>query len=117
MYSKITGLVPPTPTSLQEGFWPITNLKQHDYACSMSSGVELDVSPDTVLEDDLEPYPYCGPAKSQPKPRFNLYQDVLLGDFVLCQPCDGYRLPVWLGCALSTIDLFTASNYGTFVVE
>ena len=83
----------------------------------MSSGVGLDVTPDTTPEDDPEPYPYCGLAKSRPRPRFNLYRDVLLGDFVLCRPCDGHRLPVWLGWASSTVDLSPSTNYGTFVVE
>ena len=46
---------------------------QRDHACSMSSGVSLDVTPDTTPEDDPEPYPYCGPAKSRPRPRFNPY--------------------------------------------
>ena len=36
---------------------------------------------------------------------------------MLCRPCDGHRLPVWLGCASSTVDLFPGTNYGTFVVE
>ena len=38
-------------------------------------------------------------------------------DFVLCRPCDGHRLPVWLGRPSSTVDLSPGSNYGTFVVE
>ena len=116
LHLEITGPVPPTPIELQEGFWPITNW-QHDHANSMSSGIRLDVSPDTTPEDDPKPYSYCGPAKSWPKPSFNPYRDVLLGDFVLCHPCDGHRLFVWLGRALSTVDLFPNSNYGTFVVE
>ena len=90
---------------------------QHDHWCSMSSGVGLDVTSDITPEDDPKPYPYCGPAKSRPRPRFNPYRDVLLGDFVLCRPCDGHRLPVWLGRASSTVDLSPGSNYGTFVVE
>ena len=116
LYSEITGPVPPTPTELQEGFWPTTNW-QHDHSNSMSAGAGYDVSSDITPEDDPEPYPYCGPAKSRPKPSFNPYRDVLLGDFVLCSPCDGHRLPVWLGRASSTVDLSPGSNYGTFVVE
>ena len=84
----------------------------------MSSDTTLeDVSSDTTPEDDPEPYPYCGPTKLQPRPRFNPYRDVLLGDFVLCHPCDRHRLPMWLGCASSSVDLSPDSNYGTFVVE
>ena len=116
LHLEITGPVPPTPAELQEGFWPMTNW-QRDHTCSMSLGVGLDVTPDTTPEDDPEPYPYCGPAKSWPRPRFNPYRDVLLGDFVLCRPCDGHRLPVWLGRASSTVDLSPGTNYGTFVVE
>ena len=85
--------------------------------CSMSFGVGHDVSPDTTPEDDPEPYPYYGPAKAQPKPCFNSYRDVLLGDFVLCPPCDGHRLPMWLGCAILTVELIVGATYGTFVVE
>ena len=36
---------------------------------------------------------------------------------MLCRPCDEHRLPMWLGRAISTIELFASSNYGTFVVE
>ena len=116
MYSKITSFVLPTLTKHQEGFWPITNW-QRDHACSMSSGVGLDVSSDTAPQDDPEPYPYCGPAKLRPKPCFNPYQDVLLRNFVLCHLCDEHRLLVWLGRTSSTVDLFPDSNYGIFVVD
>ena len=116
MYSEITGPVPPTPAELQEGFWPTTNW-QRDHSNSMSAGAGYDVSSDITPEDDPEPYPYCGPAKSRPKPSFNPYRDVLLGDFVLCRPCDGHRLHVWLGRASLIVDLSLGSNYGTFVVE
>ena len=79
----------------------------------MFYGVGLDISPDTTPENDPESYLY----KVQPKPHFNPYRDVLFGDFVLCRPCNGHRLLVWLGCALSTVNLSAGSNYGTFVVE
>ena len=36
---------------------------------------------------------------------------------MLCRPCNGHPLPVWLGRALSTVDLSPGSNCGTFVVE
>ena len=90
---------------------------QQDYACSMSFGVGHHVSPDTTPKDDPEPYLYCGPANAWPKPYFNLYRDVLFGDFVLCQPCNGHRLPMWLGRTIWTVELSVGSNYGTFVVE
>ena len=83
----------------------------------MSSYVGLDVSPDITPKDDPEPYLYCNPAKSRPKPCFNPYRDVLLGDFVLCRLCDRHCLLLRLGRALSTVDLSFGSNYGTFVVE
>ena len=83
----------------------------------MSFGIRHDVSPDTTSEDDPKPYSYCGLTKAQPKPCFNPYRDVLLGHFVLCQPCDRHRLPVWFGRAISTVELCAGSNYGTFVVE
>ena len=81
----------------------------------MSSCVGLDVSPNTIPKDDYEPYPYCGPARSLPKPRFNPYRDVFLRDFVLCRPCDGHRLSVWLGCALSTVDYPLVAIMGPFL--
>ena len=83
----------------------------------MSFGVGLDVSPNSTPEDDPGPYSYCGPAKSRPKPGFNSYRDILLGDFVLCRPYDGHCLSMWLGCTLLIVDLSLGSNYGTFVVE
>ena len=83
----------------------------------MSSRVGHNVSSDITPEDDPKPCPYCGPVKSRPKPSFNPYRDVLLGDFVLCRPCDKHCLPVWLGRASSTVDLSPGSNYGTFVME
>ena len=46
---------------------------QRDHVCSMFSGVGHDVSPDTTLEDDPEPYLYCGPVKVRPKTCFNPY--------------------------------------------
>ena len=36
---------------------------------------------------------------------------------MLCCPCDGHGLSVWLGRASLTVDLSPGSNYGTFVVE
>ena len=36
---------------------------------------------------------------------------------MLCRPYDGHCLPVWLGRAISTVELLAGSNYGTFVVE
>ena len=116
LHSEITSPIPPTLAELQEGFWPMTNW-QRDHACNISLGVGLDVTSDTTLEDDPEPYPYCGPTKLLPRPHFNPYQDVLFGDFMLCRPCDRHHLPMWLGRALSTVDLFPSSNYETFVVE
>ena len=116
IHSEITGPPLLTPTLLQEGFWPMTNW-QRDHVCNMSSGVRHDVFLDTTPEDDPEPYPYCGLAKARPKPCFNPYRDVLLRNFVLCRPCDGHCFPMWLGHAISTLELSASSNYGTFVVE
>jgi hypothetical protein len=51
-------------------------------------------SADNSPEDDPEPYPFCGPAKDRPRPNFNPYRDVLLGDFVLCRPSHGGMVDV-----------------------
>ena len=83
----------------------------------MSSKVGYDVSPNTTPEDNTKPYLSYGPMKARPKPCFNLYQDVLLVDFVLCRPRDRHCFLVWLGCAISAVELSAGSNYGTFVVE
>ena len=72
LYSEITGPVPPTSAELREDFWPTTNW-QCDHSNIMSAGVGHDVSSDITPEDDPEPYPYCGLAKSRPKPSFNPY--------------------------------------------
>ena len=63
IHLEITSPALLTPTLLQKGFWPMTNW-QRDHACSMSFGVQHDVSLDTTSEDDPEPYPYCGLAKA-----------------------------------------------------
>jgi hypothetical protein len=74
-------------------------------------------SADNSPEDDPEPYPFCGPAKDRPRPNFNPYRDVLLGDFVLCRPSHNNHLPVWLGRALTCMDNTPGDNYGRFTVE
>ena len=43
IYSEITRPFSPTPTMLQEGFWPMNNW-QRDHCCSMSSKIGPDVS-------------------------------------------------------------------------
>ena len=63
-------------------------------------------------EDDPEPYPFCGPAKDRPRPNFNPYRDVLLGDFILCRPSHNNHVPVWLGRALTCVDNAPGDNYG-----
>ena len=70
-----------------------------------------------TLEDDPEPFPFCRPAKERPRPNFNPFKDILLGDFVLCRPSFKYHLPVWLGRALTCVNLQEGRNYGTFTME
>jgi hypothetical protein len=72
---------------------------------------------DNTPEDDPEPYPFCGPAKDRPRPNFNSYCDVLLGDFVLCRPSHNNHLPVRLGRALTCVHNIPGDNYGRFMVE
>ena len=36
---------------------------------------------------------------------------------MLCWPCDGQRLPAWVGRAILTLEFSAGNNYGTFVVE
>ena len=36
---------------------------------------------------------------------------------MLCWLCDGHCLPMWLGCALSIVNLMIDCNYRTFLVE
>jgi hypothetical protein len=72
---------------------------------------------DNTPEDDPEPYLFCSPAKDRPRPNFNPYHDVLLGDFVLCRPSHNNHLPVWLDRALTCVDNTPDNNYGRFTVE
>jgi hypothetical protein len=72
---------------------------------------------DNTPEDDPKPYPFCGPAKDRPRPNFNPYRDVLLGDFFMCRPSHNNHLPVWLDRALTCVDNTPGDNYGRFTVE
>jgi hypothetical protein len=68
-------------------------------------------------EDDPEPYPFYSPAKERPRPNFNPYRDVLLGDFVLSRPSHNNHLPMWLGRALTCMDNTPGEYYGRFIVD
>lgn len=116
LYSEMTGPLPRNEDVLHEGFWPVTDWRRdHDSRSHAStSGAAI---PDTTPEDDPEPFPFCGPAKERPAANFNPFRDVLVGDFVLCRPSHKHHLPVWLGRALTCVDLEAGPNYGTFTVE
>ena len=107
---------PEQPPTLIEGFWPKTNWKRdhtgrvNDLSCVG----DQDISP----EDEEEAYPYCGPADQRPGPQFNPYRDVLLNDWVYCQPADGDHLPIWMGrCLTCVVQNMESVDYGTFWVE
>ena len=55
---------------------------RRDHASNSSTNSILDLA----LKDDTKPYSYYGPAIERPRSNFNPYQDVLLGDIVLCWP-------------------------------
>jgi hypothetical protein len=103
IHGENTGPLPFQLDNLQEGFWPILDWRRdHAWICSTENGPAY--LADNTPEDDPEPYPFCGPAKDRPRPNFNPYRDVLLGDFVLCRPSHNNHLPVWLGRALTCVD-------------
>jgi hypothetical protein len=116
IHRKITGPLPSQPDKVQDGFWPSSDWKR-DHARSCSIENDPTHSTDLAPEDDSEPYPLCGPAKKRPRPNFNPYHDVLLGDFVLCRPSHNNHLPVWLGRALTCVDNTPGENYGRFTME
>ena len=68
-------------------------------------------------EDDPEPYPFCDSAKERPRPNFNPYHDILLGDFVLYCPSHNNHLLVWLGRSLICVDYILGDNYGWLTME
>jgi hypothetical protein len=116
IHREIIGPLPIQPDNLQEGFWPMSDWRRdHARRCSTENGPAY--SADNSPEDDPEPYPFCGPAKDRPRPNFNPYRDVLLGDFVLCRPSHNNHLPVWLGRALTCVDNTPGDNYSRFTVE
>jgi hypothetical protein len=116
LYSEITGPLPRNQDVLQEGFWPITDWQQ-DHAASSQASTSTSGIPGMTPEDDLESFPFYGPAKERPRPNFNPFRDVLLGDFVLCRPSHKHHLPVWLNQALTCVDLREGPNYRTFTME
>jgi hypothetical protein len=100
-----------------EGFWPVSD-RTHEHArATPDSGCSPSNLEDITPQDNVDPFPYCGPAKGRPRLTFNPYRDVLLGDFVLCQPIDNHYLPVWLGRVLECVDLTQGPSYGNFKVE
>jgi hypothetical protein len=103
IYKTITSPLPSQSNTLQKGFWPISDWKR-DHARSSSINNGHVYSLDLTVEDDLEPYLYCGPAKKRPRPNFNPYRNVLLGDFVFFCPSHNNHLLVWLDRALTCID-------------
>ena len=73
--------------------------------------------PGVIPKGDPEPFPFCGLANERPRVDFNPFRDVLLGDFILCHPNHKHHLLVWLGRALTCVDLHESPNYGTFTME
>jgi hypothetical protein len=116
IHREITGPLPFQLDNLQEGFWPMSDWRR-DHARRSSTENGPAYSADNSPEDDPEPYPFCGPAKDKPRPNFNPYCDVLLGDFILCRPSHNNHLPVWLGRALTCVDNTPGDNYGRFTVD
>jgi hypothetical protein len=78
LYSEITGPLPRNQDVLQESFWPIIDW-QRDHAASSQASKSTSGIPGVIPEDDLEPFPFCRPAKERPRPNFNPFRDVLLG--------------------------------------
>jgi len=102
---------PPTPPTLQLGFWPSTSYTTPN--SSLSDPVQTDTTPEDVPID-----PFCGVARDKPKESYNPYRDVLLGDFVLVRPSDPDLYPVWMGRALTAVQLDRSHpQYGQFQIR
>jgi hypothetical protein len=57
-------------------------------------------------------------ARDKPKESFNPYRDVLLGDFVLVRPSDPDLYPIWMGRALTAVQLDRSHpQYGQFQIR
>lgn len=110
--------LPPNSATLQEGFWPISDWKR-DHVTTFDAEDEYIPDPDIRPgdEDEVEPYPFCGPKNSRPKSVFNPYRDVLRGDWVFCRPCKEDHLPIWMGRAIEPVITEPGPNYGKFKVE
>jgi hypothetical protein len=89
--------------------------EDHKWSSSKENG--LDYSPDLILENDPESYPFYGLAKERSMPIFNSYHDMSLGDFVFCCPNHNNHLLVWLGRVLTFVDNSLGDNYGQFTME
>jgi hypothetical protein len=104
--------LPPTVTTLVEGFWP-----NHDWSGMESAPLCLLPETDVTPEDE-EPEPYCGPKSAQPKPALDPWRDVLPGAWVLLRPSDPDIYPVWLGRACSAVNRDERNaDYGQFTIE
>ena len=117
IHAEINKSLPVTPSTLVEGFWPISDWVRDHARTNVESVSALNNPEDVTPEDDVDTFPYCGPAKDRPRLTFNPFRDVLLGDFVLCRPSDNHYLPVWLGRVLERVDLNPGPSYGNFKVE
>jgi hypothetical protein len=63
IHQEITGPLPFQPDNLQEGFWPMSDWRRdHARRCSIENGPTY--SADNSPEDDPEPYPFCGPPRT-----------------------------------------------------
>ena len=104
--------LPPTPSALVKGFWPIQDWGSRDPAplCLITCA---DVTP----EDD-EPEPYCGSRRERPKDASNPWRDVGSGSWVLLRPSDPEIYPVWLGRACSGVNCERGhADYGKFILQ
>ena len=117
IHFEINSPLPRNPSTLQEGLWPLSDWTRDHKVAFADVGADTNNPLDTTPEDETEPYPYCGPAKDRPKLTFNPFRDVLLGDFVLCRPCDNNYLPVWLGRVLECVDMTPGPSFGNFKIE
>ena len=104
--------LPPTPTALVEGFWPI-----HDWRARDPTPLCLITSGDVTPEDD-KPELYCGPRNEQPKDTFNPWRDVGAESWVLFHPSHPKIYPVGLGRACSPLNYERGhAEYGKFIIQ
>ena len=110
--AKLENPLPPTPSALVEGFWPI-----HDWR-RINPPPLCDITDGDVTSEDDKPEPYCCPRKEKLKDAFNPWRDVRSASWVLLCPSHPKIYPVWMGRACSAVNCERGhADYGKFILQ